>query len=442
VRRGLGAVLYALSLLVAGKAHGRANSHRTAYLSFLHDGRFDAAEAELAKSAGSAPVEDRFFSAFTTYWRLIFDDDNPELQASLERQLDAAIDASEAASTDGGESALWGGTSHLLLAQLRASQRHPMSAAFEAKKAKKLLEIASREGADTSDALFGLGTYNYMADTVPSYVKGLRALLMLPKGNRTLGLSQIRDAAEKSHTFGLEARILLVTVYANNHERLYDQAIAERDRLVREGSSAIATTYAAARLDLSLGRNDAALERLDHAEARAKTLGDVDPVVLRSIDLLRARAEYALLRPDLAAVTAQRALATGKGLGPSLRHDLEDIRASAKHESEGIEWSRIREVDALAREHPDRPLLALLAGDAALRAGRAEDAAGWLEKASASKLPPALDAGCKLRQGQAADLLGRRPEALSLYKSAAQTPGFSAKDAALYYQRSPYRGAT
>jgi len=281
-----------------------------------------------------------------------------------------------------------------------------------------------------------------MADTVPSYVKGLRALLMLPKGNRTLGLSQIRDAADKSRTFGLEARILLVTVYANKHERLYDQAIAERDRLVRDGSASIATTYAAARLDLSLGRNDAALERLAHAEARAHTLGDVDPVVLRSIDLLRARAEYALLRPDLAAATAQRALATGKGLGPSIRHDLQEIRDSAKHESEGIEWSRIREVDTLAREHPDRALLALLAGDAALRAGRAEDAAGWLEKASASKLPPALDAGCKLRQGQAADLLGRRPEALSLYKSAAQTPGFSAKDAALYYQRSPYRGST
>ncbi|HZN55646.1 MAG TPA: hypothetical protein VFB67_10040 [Candidatus Polarisedimenticolaceae bacterium] len=444
MRRGLGTVALALLLAPTGPAHGRSEADRAAYLALLHDGRFDAAQAALDARPGAVGAEELFFDAFTTYWRLIFDDENPELQALLESQLESAIAAAESGSAQGGSAhaALWGGTSHLLLAQLRASQRHPLGAAFEAKKAKRMLEVASREGADTSDALFGLGTYNYMADTVPSYVKGLRALLFLPKGNRELGLSQIREAAEKSRTFGLEARILLVTVYANKHERLYDQAIAERDRMAREAPPSIATIYAGARLDLSLGRNDASLARLARAEERAGTLGDVDPVVLRSIDLLRARAEYALLRPDLAAVTAERALAAGRGLGPVIKHDLEEIRASSKRESQGIEWSRIHEVDQLARAHPDRPLLALLAGDAALRAGRAEEAVDWLAKASSSRLPPALDAACKLRQGQASDLLGRRPEALALYKSAAQTPGFSAKDAALYYQRAPYRGST
>jgi hypothetical protein len=57
-----------------------------------------------------------------------------------------------------------------------------LAAAYEAKKAKRLLESASKAGANTADALFGLGTYNYLADTVPSYVKGLRRSSSCRKG--------------------------------------------------------------------------------------------------------------------------------------------------------------------------------------------------------------------------------------------------------------------
>lgn len=419
---------------------------RAAYLARLRDGRFAAAE-RLAPSGTQSP-EDLFFTSFTTYWTLVFDDDNEEHQALLDRQLDATVAAS-GKSDSPDLAALWSGNAHLLLAQLRAWERRPLGAAFEAKKAKKALETAVKHGAEAADASFGLGTYNYMADTVPSYVKGLRALLFLPAGNRRLGLEQLENAAEHSRYFAFEARVLLITIYANKHERLYDRAMAERDKLMTQAPDTVASLYASARLDLSLGRNQSALASLARAASRADTFDDVDPVVLRSIDLLRARGEFAALRPDLAAATARKALATHRGLSPAIRESLTQILDASERTAEGIEWPAVTAEDGntveasraseLAGSQPDRPMLALIAGDANLRAGKAEEAIRWLDRAATSTLAPALRAGCQLRQGQASDLLGQRSRALDFYKRAADTPGFMAKDAAFYYQQAPYR---
>jgi predicted Zn-dependent protease len=439
----------AMAVAFAGGSRAGPGTDRAAFLALLHDGRFGAAEEELRRNGPPVRPEDLFLEAFITYWRLAFDDENPEVRAALDEGLDRAIDAAEAAQSVDGGAAVWGGSAHLLLAGLRAQQRRPLAAAVEAKRAKRLLESASSAGADNPDALFGLGTYNYLADTVPSYVKGLRALLFLPKGDRAKGLEQLAAASANSPVFALEARIFLVTIFANKREGLYNRAIEECGRLLAAFPDSIASAYAAARLDLSLGRNASSIDRLNRAERRARDLGDVDPVVLRCIELLRARAELSALRPDRAEATARRALATGQGLGPSIREDLEAVHKAAARQSEGIAWppdvaslnpsQETAAFAALASAQPERPLLALLAGDGALRAGRAQEALEWFARATDAKLPPELQGGCLFRQGQAEDLLGHRSQALEYYGRIAATRGFVAKDAALYYQQTPYR---
>src|SRR5262249_48050341 len=152
------------------------------------------------------------------------------------------------------------------------------------------------------------------------------------------GLDQIERAARESRTFSFEARVLLITIYANRHEKLYARALEERDHLLEQAPDRIASLYASARLDISLHRNQAASAALDRASARAATLRDVDPVVLRSIDLLRARAQFSLLRFDLCAATARAALASGEGLSPSLRHDFEEILGGADKLASGLDW--------------------------------------------------------------------------------------------------------
>ena len=435
MKTAAGIVAGAMFWAVTARAADAPRADQTAYFALLHDGRFAAA---VEKNAGAQDdVERRFFAAFITYWRLVFDDDNLQLQTLLEHQLDQVV------SGDEDDALLWSGNSHLLLAQLRAWQKRPMAAAFEAKKAKKTLEAAVRGGAEASDAYFGLGTYNYMADALPSFVKGLRALLFLPAGNRERGIEQLETAARESTHFAFEARVLLITLYAQRHEKQYARALEQRDLLLAKAPDAIASLYASARLDISLGRNDAAILALTKAAERATTLRDVDPVVLRSIDLLRARAEYGALRPDRARATAHAALASGAGLTESIKRDLSQIEAAADKLAEGIDWKAIpsdaAHLSALAGAAPERPVLALIAGDAQLRLGKPGEAIPWLERAASAPLPPAVKAGCQLRQGQASDLLGDRAKAIEYYKRAADTPGFAAKDAAVYYQQSPFR---
>jgi len=95
--------------------------------------------------------------------------------------------------------------------------------------------------------------------------------------------------------------------------------------------------------------------------------------------------------------------------------------------------------NTLAEASPADPRLALIAGDAQLREGRAKEASTWLERAEGAGLARGWMGGCLLRQGQAADLTGNRTRALALYKRAADTTGFPGRDAAFYYQATPYR---
>jgi tetratricopeptide (TPR) repeat protein len=310
------------------------------------------------------------------------------------------------------------------------------------------LESESIPKANLPDAQFGLGTYNYVADTVPSYVKGLRALLFLPKGDRTLGLNQLSAAAGNSRSFALEARTFLITLYASKHERQFGKALEQRNLLVKAFPDTIASSYASARLDVSLGRFDAAIAQLTRAEARARQLGDVDPVVVRCLELLRARAELASFRPDLADTTAAAALSSGAGVGPSLREDFLHVREPATRQAAGVPWPKTgagatpaqdaATFGALATAHPDSLILALVAGDAQLRAGNAKEALEWFARAVAAGVPGELQAACQFRQGLAEDLSGHRQEALELYKRAAGTPGFVAKDGAFYRTQTPY----
>jgi tetratricopeptide (TPR) repeat protein len=441
------ALILAGTLLVAPQAPGPAG--RGTVPDLLHDGRFHAARAAIGPITQDSPPEDAFLQAFATYWVMIFDDDNEQLQKRLEKEIELALEAAERAAEEETDptARLWSGNAHLVLAELRAGQRKSLSAAFEAKKAKKLLEAAAGTGIRANDALFGLGTYNYMADTLPSYIKGLRALLFIPKGDRAGGLEQLRRAAESSPTFGFEARVLLITIYAHKHERRYDEALAERDRLLAMAPDKIAGLYAAARLDLSLSRNRSAIAWVARAQERAARLGDVDPVVLRSLELLRARAELADLRPDLASDTARRAIESGDGLGPGIKSELESVLRASQEYASGIEWARVAEADAaalsaLAEAAPADPRLALIAGDAQLRAGRGAEAAAWLQRAEGGGLARGWMGGCLLRQGQAADLDGNRARAVALYKRASETKGFPGKDAAYYHQAVPYRAGT
>lgn len=426
------------------------NADEAEALSWLHDGRFAPAAAKLGpRPVGPDGIRRDFLLTFVTYWRLIYDEDNESLRREFESELTALLERIEGPSGGKGLDApgrVWAGTAHLFLAQLRAMQKKPFAAAFEAKKAKRHLEAASENGAGV-DPLFGLGAYNYMADRVSGFVKGLRALLALPGGDRELGLRQLERAAAESRWFALEARLLLVTIYASKHERRFDEALAELEKARAMAPDSLTTRHAQARCLLTLGRFDEVAAIVAAALERAAALQDVDPSVLATFESMGARAEFGRLRVDRARRTAEATLAR-KPVPIDLAPGLESIVAQSRQIEANPSWRRalpsleaeargdLAESVAAAREaaattSPPDPLLDLVAGRALLRGGDAEAALPYLARAeSATRLPEAWRGWCRILAGRACDRLGDRDRALRYYRAAAAMHGFAGKDAA------------
>ncbi len=431
-------------------------------LAEVHDGRFERARSILAEATAD-PSDPRtpFFMAYVDYWALLYDPDDPRLMKRFEANLLRTVELADRLPPErSGEAGTWAGTAHLLLAQLRAWERRSLAAAFEAGKAKRTLERAMRDDPGGTDLLFALGTYNYMADRVSAFVKGLRALLFLPGGDEVLGLRQLERAASESTYFRLDARLLLVTVHSHRKTRRYDDALREMAHALREAGDSVAVRYAAARLDLALARPESALEHVRVANAEATRDPAADFSVLAALALLGARAEFAMFRPDLAARRLEALLAEGEALPASTREDAIALLSEAKDVLATPAWNRVVEVIAppgsslpsvsvgsavrLAERHPSDPAAALVAGRALLEASEPEDAWLWLQRAeaSASALPPSWVGPCRLLAARALDLQGRRNEALVLYRKAAESAPFPGREAAHHGQSTPFRSGT
>lgn len=77
---------------------------------------------------------------------------------------------------------------------------------------------------NNKDAVFGIGLYNYAADYVTEKYPFLKALLFfLPKGNKELGLKQLRDCAENAKFSKTEASFVLCFIHLT-YEKNYAEA--------------------------------------------------------------------------------------------------------------------------------------------------------------------------------------------------------------------------
>ncbi len=404
-------------------------ARRQEALALLHDGRFDEADARLAPSGTGGPADPAtaFFRAFVTYWRLLYDDESASLRDRMDGELDQAIAAANErldAQPGDPQALLWGGSSRLLLAQLRAAQKHYFAAGLEAKRAKKLLESAARAPGAEVETFFGLGTYNYVADRLPAVVKGIRALLFLPGGDRELGLRQLERCASESRYFSLESRILLVTFYTGKGERLFGEALRQMDAMLRADPEAIAVKDAVSRIDLDLARPEEAARLLDAALDRAGRLPGVDPSVRGQLLLARAQADEGAMELASAERRARQIVASGEPWPTGIVSGARRVLAACDPSGTG--------------DVP--PAVAALAdGRRLLRSGEhaaaAERLAGALKSGT---LPHPWLGRCRLWLAQSLDALGDRPRALALYRAVADGPSFQGRDAAFLHLAVPY----
>jgi hypothetical protein len=215
----------------------------------LMDGEFGAA-TEISRQIQTSDPESPLgylLEADANWWKIYLVEANlidPDVFEALSeattpydadfRRLDElAIRKAEArlhAHQDEARSYFYEGLGYGLRARLEALRDHALGTARAGKRLRNLSLAALKLDPNLKDAWFGVGLYNYFVDTLPTYVKMLRFLILLPGGDRLVGLRQIQRSMEEGELVTTEARFHL----AKNYSRSLDQQYARSLELLHQ----------------------------------------------------------------------------------------------------------------------------------------------------------------------------------------------------------------
>ena len=210
----------------------------------LMDGNFNAASEafhQIQKADPESPLG-YLLAADVEWWKIYLTEANlidPDVfealseavtpfDADFRRSDDLAIRKAEIriqAHQDEARSYFYEGLAYGLRARLEALRDHALGTARAGKKLRNLSLAALRLDPSLNDAWFGVGLYNYFVDTLPTYVKMLRFLILLPGGDRLVGLRQMQQAMEKGQLVNTEARFHLAKNYSRPIDRQYARSL-------------------------------------------------------------------------------------------------------------------------------------------------------------------------------------------------------------------------
>jgi hypothetical protein len=237
----VGALRPALALLaataLAAAAPTRAASppaagdlEARAALSLVYDGDFHGAETRLAVLARGRPGDPvlPYLQALALEWRLEQDPASRALDGAVlelaERALGLA--AARLARDPADRRALLArGAAHGVRSRLHLFRRDKGPASREAVRMREALVTARAAGEDALDLDFGLGLYDYYADTLPRAFKVVAFVLRIPGGDRERGLDALARVARGGSLFhDDEARVQMYDIHSY-FERKPDRAL-------------------------------------------------------------------------------------------------------------------------------------------------------------------------------------------------------------------------
>jgi hypothetical protein len=199
-------------------------------LNLIYDGAFLAAETRLAALADEHPDDPvaPYLRALALEWRLEQDPTSQDLDRDLDALADRALALAEtrlARDPADGRALMARGAAHGIKSRLRLFRWDKGPAAREAVRMREALLSARAAGVEVLDLDFGLGLYDYYAETLPRFFKVLRFLAGIPGGDRERGLLAIARAARGGSLFhDDEARVQMFDI-ESYFERKPDRAL-------------------------------------------------------------------------------------------------------------------------------------------------------------------------------------------------------------------------
>lgn len=181
------------------------------------DARFDQVEPELRRACGPAPEEAcDVLAATAVWWRILLDPESHALDREFETAVTRAITTTEAwtvRAPDSAEAWFYLGGAYAARVQWRVLRNEKLAAARDGKRIRQALERAIELDPSLDDAYFGIGMYKYYADVAPTAAKILRFLLLLPGGDRQVGLQEMLRARDRGRLLQGEADYQLHVIY-------------------------------------------------------------------------------------------------------------------------------------------------------------------------------------------------------------------------------------
>ncbi|SDY10854.1 tetratricopeptide repeat protein [Hymenobacter psychrophilus] len=185
----------------------------------LYNFKYDKAERQfrsLRRRYPSHPLP-YFLLGLSTWWKIV----PTNIQTKLyDRQffayMDTTITKAEALykkDNQNYEAAFFLAAGHGFDARLHAERRDWRKATVSAKRSLEYLEKSKEANGLSPEFLFGQALFNYYAVWIPENYPLLKpVLLFFPKGNKKLGLQQLRNVAENGFYVGPEARTYLMRI--------------------------------------------------------------------------------------------------------------------------------------------------------------------------------------------------------------------------------------
>ena len=445
------------------------------------DADFGDADAQLKRACPPAPQPAcDVLAATRTWWRIQLDPDSRALDATFSAEVERAIATTEAWTArepGNAEAHFYVGGAYAARVQWRVLRNEKLAAARDGKRIRTALERAVALDPALEDAYFGIGLYQYYADVAPAAAKFLRFFLLLPGGDRTEGLAQMRRTLANGQLLPGEADYQLQIIYLRDEHRadlaaglleqlqarypgnpLFPAQLADvQDRYQHDLSASLATwrallgaakagrvnepDLAEAQARFAVARQLDALAETDAALAELRALVNMKPsrpsgalaaaylALGEGEDRLGHRdAAIAAYRLAAAAASPPDAASVRERVSDHLRRAPDATRADAYRLSlEG--WRRVERGDAAGGE----PLLAravtLDPRDPVARyrharalQARRDEAGAVVEYdaalAGASAAPASIAAAAFLDAGRLKERLGRREQAIAHYRAA------------------------
>jgi tetratricopeptide (TPR) repeat protein len=178
----------------------------------------------------------------------------------------------------------YAGMGDALYARLYGLRNETKPAARYGVRARERLIRSQALDPNLADSDFGLGLYNYYADTLSSVAKMLRFFMGIPGGNKQEGIRQLNRAISEGTLTRVEARFYLA-ISLHNYDQKYEQALDVSAPLEEKYPTNPIFHLIRGDLYAKLGRKDQAISAYRAAAAQHLTDSESDTHVQSLIHL-------------------------------------------------------------------------------------------------------------------------------------------------------------